>query len=133
MSKYAIHFDPEKGRTKSEFARECDINHIMARAQKEGVVAHVARFQPEYGDFATFDFQEALDKLREADEMFLELPSAARKHFDNDPAKFLSYVNSDEVDFEMLQSLGLGAQPPQAPPEPAVAPEAGATTPHDES
>lgn len=128
MRPHAKFFDPEKGRTRSEFARECDINHIMARAQKEGVVAHVNRFQGEYGDFATFDFQEALDKLAEADAMFLQLPSAARKYFDNDPAKFLDYVNSPGVDYGLLQSLGLGNGPVPPPEVPGQAvPEAPAS------
>ena len=41
-----------------------------------------------------------------ADEMFNDLPSRARRHFDNDPAKFLDFVQ-DPKNHEQLVDLGL--------------------------
>lgn len=106
MRPHAIHFDQALGRTRQEFKRECDINQIMARATRDGVISHLHSKRPEYGDFESFDFQEAQNMTAQAHALFMELPAAARKHFDNDAGKFLDYVNGNP-DEALLAELGL--------------------------
>ena len=45
---------PQDNRTVQSFADSCDVNKILKRAQKTGTLSHIARYQPEYGDFEEF-------------------------------------------------------------------------------
>ena len=122
----SLEFDPDKGRTRSDMADECDINQIMAKATKTGVVTHVRTHGLHYGDYEGFDFQHAMQTIREAQEMFMELPARARAMFNNSPEEFLGYVQ-DPDNREQLERLGLAVlEPtPEPSPEPAPAPEPG--------
>lgn len=128
---FAISLDPEKGRARQEFARECDINHIMERTRQQGVSVIADRL-PQYADFQTFDFTDAMFMLDEAHALFMELPSQVRKHFNNDAGSFLDYMNNNP-DGEFLKSIGLvsGSTPPGTP-SPGTAPEPGTDPPPPE-
>ena len=129
--------------TKQSFKAECDVNTIMARYQKTGVVEHANQYQGDYGNFiGVMDFHSAMNYVVEAKEMFLELPSEIRNRFGNDPGAFLEFVGNDENRDEMVK-LGLinenvppeggeaggpspGEAPQPAPPAPAETPTAAA-------
>ncbi len=100
-----IHF-PEQGRTKQAMQAECDINNIMAKFQKTGVIDFVNKHSPQFGDATGIEFQDAMEKVAKSREMFAELPSKVRKRFDNDPAQFLDFVNDPENEAE-ARVLGL--------------------------
>ncbi len=112
--------------TKQSFKEECDINNIMLRYQRTGLVDHISKYQPQYHELDGSTYKDLMDKLANANSMFEELPSKARKHFDNDPAQFLDYVNNlqDGADIQQLIDLGLAnhrevisqPQPPTPPP-----------------
>lgn len=107
----------EPSRTLQEFADECDINAIMARYEKTGVVNHYNTKQPRYLDLTDVpDFQASLNLLRVADEAFASLPANVRKTFDNDPAKFVEFAQ-DEKNLDQMREWGL-AKPLEAPPAP---------------
>lgn len=93
--------------TKQEHKDECDINRIMSRALRTGVLpgsAPVGR----YGDFSqATDYQAALDTLMRAEEQFGHLPAATRDRFENDPSKFLAWIHSDAANLEEAHKLGL--------------------------
>ena len=95
--------------TKQSFKDECNINKILAGYQKTGIIDHVAKFAPQYGEYDAVDYKTAMDVVSSANSMFEELPSKARAHFEHDPVKFLDYVNSiDETDdLSSLVELGL--------------------------
>lgn len=95
------------GRTKQSFKAECDINAIMARYIKTGVIEHTARYAPQYGDFSDVkSYQEALHAVQEADAMFMSLPAQVRAKFDNDAGKFLDFVQ-DPSNVDEMGKLGL--------------------------
>lgn len=119
--KVQITFDPEEGMTRQEFERECNINQIMSKYQKSGVVDHITKHSPFYGDYDPIDFQTALNTIKDGEAMFAELPSAARKFFDNDPAEFMAFVQ-DPANIDKLVELGLATQPEQAPETPDPVP-----------
>ena len=103
--------------TREEFADECDINQIMRKYEKHGVITHVARSQPRYVDFADApDFQSAMNQLIEAEAAFMTLPARVRKEFDNDPTLFVEYA-SDPDNLEQMREWGL-APPEKAPDAP---------------
>lgn len=122
-------FPEGSGRTRQSFAAECDINNIMARFSRTGVLDFTNRREAQYGDVTGLDYQRAMDIVVEAKTLFAELPSAIRSRFSNEPAEFLEFVQ-DPANVDEMVKMGLakprpmeGAQPPGAGPEaPAVAP-----------
>lgn len=92
-------------KTKTDMQKSTDVNNIMKQYQRTGLVSHVARQQGEYGEYTEIDFQEAMNTVIKAEEMFMELPAEIRKEFENDPAKFLKFVESG--DEEKMRELGL--------------------------
>lgn len=104
-----LYFDG-KSRTQQSFVAECDINTIIKRFGKTGLVPVGMRL-PQYGDFSgVVDYQSALHVLMEADKSFSMLPSDIRKRFDNDPQKFVDFA-VDPANIAALQDLGLAPKP----------------------
>lgn len=114
---------PEAGRTKQAMKDECDVNKILARFQRTGVLDFVETRQAQYGDVTGIEFRESMQKVAEATEMFDALPAKVRKHFDHDPAAFLDFV-SDPANEEEAIKLGLleaakdEPDPAKLPPKP---------------
>lgn len=53
---------------KQSFKNECDINNIVKRYHTTGMISHISRSKPFYGDFIdSLEYRTALDKIREAD------------------------------------------------------------------
>lgn len=109
---------------KQAFKKECDINNIMARYQKTGLVDHVAMHQGNYDDLSDVpSYHEAMNKVLAANVSFRLLPSSIRKRFNNDPALFLDFV-SDESNRDEMVSMGLIPQAQELEPKaPVVEPE----------
>ncbi|WNK12452.1 MAG: internal scaffolding protein [Microvirus sp.] len=125
--KVALTF-PAQGRTKQSFKEECDINTIMNRFSRTGVLP-VTNRTPTYGDIADLDFQGAMDLVAAGREMFAALPSKVRERFANDPAKLLQFVQDPENGPE-ARKLGLLA--PDVP-SPQATPQNGVATPSGQS
>lgn len=92
--------------TKQAFKKDCDVNAILGRWQKTGLLEHVSRFQGRYEDLGgVVDYQTALNQVHEAQDAFMTLPSKIREKFGNDPGAFLAFVEgASESD---LRELGL--------------------------
>lgn len=102
----------EPTRTKQSFKAECDINNIMKRYEKTGIIEHVAKRPPNYGDFSDVtDYQASVNKVMEAQEGFMRLPSKVRSRFQNDPGQFLEFMNNP-INIEEMISLGLATARP---------------------
>ncbi len=116
--RHQVFNDGEPSLAKQSFADSCDINNILAKYQKTGVIDHMAKHGPEYGDVSAISFTEAQQLVANATSMFNELPSRARDHFNNDPAQFLAYFDeNEEPDLTELARLGL-LDPGYTPPTP---------------
>lgn len=108
-------------RTHQAAKRECDINKIMERWQKTGVMTHLNKYEGRYGDFADVqDYQTSMNQVLEADAMFMSLPAKVRARFGNDPAAFLEFATDPENSDELVK---LGLAKPR--PEDVIDPEAG--------
>ena len=106
-------------RTKQSFADECNINKIIAKFRKTGMISHLKATGGHYGDFTgVTDYRQALDAIREADASFATLPADIRRRFDNDPAQFLQFVSNPE-NAEALKDMGLVPKTPSEPHTPA--------------
>lgn len=100
------------GRTRQEFADECDINILMSRYEKTGTLNHFSKQTPEYLDLGEVpDLHTALTVLEKADRAFMSLPAAIRREFDNDSVKFVQYAENPE-NLDRMREWGL------APPKP---------------
>lgn len=55
---HAIAFDPDEGLTRQSFKDECDVSNIVRTYTETGMVNHIARQPPEYGDAPEGDFLE---------------------------------------------------------------------------
>lgn len=83
------------GRTQQEFARECDINTIMKRYERDGLLEHVMANEGQYADLGDMqEFHDAMNTVRAAQESFETLPASMREEFNNDPAEFLEFTSS---------------------------------------
>ena len=93
--------------TQQHMKDECDINNIMAKYQKTGLITHVAKYEGNYDDFTVMpDFKTAMDTMMAAQDMFLTLPSDVREKFDNDPGTFVEFA-TDSCNYEEMVELGL--------------------------
>lgn len=101
-----IDFDPDSGRTRQSMKDECDINKIMGRYLKTGLLTHVNEHQGDYGEFVQVDFHEAMNTVIAAQEMFGTVPSNLREKFGNDPGRFLDFVTNPD-NREEMRELGL--------------------------
>ena len=95
-----------KSITKQSEKDSCDINLIMAHYTKTGVLTHQRDHEAEYGYASSDTFNESMQIVAKGQSMFAELPSAIRSKFENNPAKFLDFVQ-DEGNLEEMQEMGL--------------------------
>jgi phage internal scaffolding protein len=102
------------GRTKNSFVNECDINSIMAKYEKTGILPTMnMRGTPMYGDFTNLpSYQEACNIVLKAQEQFDSLPMDIRERFNNEPDKFMEFVNDSKNEEEMIK-MGLAVAKPK--------------------
>lgn len=117
----------DKSLTEQSHKDSCDIRLIMRKAEKTGVIAHNAKYAGQYGDFVSIpDYHGAQNIVAEAKSMFDTVPARIRAKFDNDPAKFLSYMTNPKHRDAIIElgldvsHLPIPAAPPAAPAAPAV-------------
>lgn len=104
--------------TQQQFKDECNINNILAKYKKTGLLTHTAKHEGHFGDFTSIeDYQTSLHKIMEAENSFNMLPSEIRNRFQNDPGQLIGYL-SDEKNNEEAYTLGLKIRP--KPPEPSI-------------
>lgn len=113
---------PTKGRTKQSFKDECDVNVIIKRFLKTGILDFANKHEPRYGDTTGIEYTQAMQTVAAAKSLFMEMPPHLRSRFENEPAKFLDFVQ-DEKNREEAERLGL--LKPKATPGPAPAPAPG--------
>lgn len=79
VDRVALDFSGEKSRTKQSFSAECDINNIMSKYMKTGLVSHVSRYGGDYSDVAVVsDYHTSMNNVVKAQSMFMSLPSFVR-------------------------------------------------------
>lgn len=101
----------DPSRTKQSFQKECDINTIMAKYQKTGLVSHVSNFKGNYSELPNqLSYHEALNNVMASKNAFSTLPSSIRTQFGNDPAQFLEFVQNPDNTDEMIE-MGLAKAP----------------------
>lgn len=108
----------DKSLTKQADAKDADINNIMKKYLKTGVLPNLIKQEPRYGDFSEVsDYLDSMNTVLFANEQFAALSAEVRKQFDNDPAKFLEFASNPENGEEMVK-LGLAERKPHPDAEP---------------
>jgi len=103
------------GLTEQNHKDETDINNIVRKYNKTGLIDHLNQFEKQYADMTGYDYQDAMNTVAAANTMFEGLPSAIRNKFDNDPAKFIDFVD-DESNADKLVEMGLAKKPEVSAP-----------------
>jgi len=103
--------------TQQQFKDESDINTIVDRFMKSGVMPTPTNM-PQYMDYeGVFDFQSAMNTVRAADENFMRMDAKIRARFNNSPQEFLEFFANTENTEEAIR---LGLAIPQAVAETKV-------------
>lgn len=100
---------PGKSLTEQSHAKSSNINAIIDKYHKTGVIEFENKYQPLYGEIPSMDLAEAYMKIQKAEGMFQELPSRLRKQFENDPVKLLSFVQ-DQANASKMVEIGLATE-----------------------
>ncbi len=114
----------DKVLTKQSFKKETDINQIMARFVKTGIITPeaLANRQATFADVSEIgDFLECQLQIKEAEKAFMTLPADLRARFKNQPAQLLDFCKDPENKEEAIE-LGIIQKPPEPAPEPAPEP-----------
>lgn len=113
--------DPKTGEfvfhtlTKQSEKDSCDINKIMARYEKTGMLPELIDREPRYGDFSAVPtFMEAQEVVAKAMTQFEALSAHVRDRFGNDPAQMLAFC-ADPKNAEEMVSLGLAVKKASVP------------------
>ena len=100
---------------KQSFKKETEINNIMSRYEKDGIITHVNRFQGNYGQFIGFeDYHSSMNSILAAKDAFADLPASIRKRFSNDAGVFLEFVQNPKNQEELVE-MGLAHPKPVDP------------------
>lgn len=112
-----IPYDTSKdGRTRQEYADDCDINILLARYEKAGIFDLYDAREKQYFDASNVpDLQESLTVMRQAETAFMSLPATVRREFDNDPLRFVLFAQ-DEANIDKMREWKLAAPAPVEPP-----------------
>lgn len=98
-----------RSRTKQSFSEQVNINSIIKKIAKTGLVPQKSGAY--YGDFSSgLSYQETLQKIQNADEAFIALPSEVRTRFNNSPAELLDFLSSSS-NLDEAYTLGLIERP----------------------
>lgn len=97
----------ERSLTKQAFKDECDFNLVVKKYRATGVVDHVAQQDPVYGDVTgACELQEAIERVRSAEDHFGRLSADVRKAAANDPVQFLEMA-ADPAGRDILREAGV--------------------------
>ena len=107
-------FKDSKGLTHQEQKDQCDINNILDKYARTGLINHVNRYEGQYGDVSSIDYQTMQNQVAEVNSMFADLPAKERQRFNNDPAQFLEFV-ATQTNVDDMRDGVIGNNSPEAP------------------
>lgn len=122
-----LDFAGEVSLTRQADKDACDINVIIKKCQKSGVVPFFLDANAMYGNFESgLDFHALMSRCEAAKQQFDLLPAAVRARFDHDAGKAIDWLSDPKNDVEAVK---LGLKPksvlPVDVPAPVTAPVAG--------
>lgn len=90
------------------FRDECDVNVIVDRYVKTGVIEHTAEIPPHFADVSDIPMNlfDAYNAVEAAEAAFMDLPAKLRKSLDNDPSRLSEWL-SDPSNRQAAVEYGL--------------------------
>lgn len=82
--------------TEQAHKEACDINNIIKTYDAGLIISRVQTMEARYGDISGLDYKQALDLVIGAKTAFTELPAKIRKEFDNNPQKYLEFMDNPD-------------------------------------
>lgn len=123
---------PVSGKTgpfQPQFIAECDVNNIVAKYKRDGVIHHVTKARERFGDFSQYaGLADTYAPVLQANSAFELLPAELRSKFDNSVEGFLRFID-DPDNFQECVSLGIYDALPKA--EPVATPSSASPAPPD--
>jgi len=105
-----IDFSGDPGLTDQSQAKDCDINTIINRFNKSGILP-TTNIQATYGDFSDpIEYSQAIQIKINAENQFNQLTAKVRNRFNNNPLEFLQFMADPENTSEAVK-LGLATLP----------------------
>lgn len=107
----SISFTDSVQKAAQEFKEDVNINSIVAKFKKSGLLGDPERLKmARYGDLTQVpDYAEMMNRVIAAREAFLSLPPELRAKYDNDPGKLIKGLQSKEGQ-ELAVKLGLAVK-----------------------
>lgn len=115
-------------KTHQSFAKDADINNIMGKYAKSGILVDPLRVDmgrtPRFGDFSDLpDFGTLVNRIKQAQDDFMTLPAIVRQKFNNDVENCLAFIadpkNVNECCDLKLLPESMRPKPVAELPEPA--------------
>lgn len=92
-----LSFEGTEVLTRQEFVSQVNISNIIKKYVRNGVNPFCITQDAKYGDFTNIpSYQEALELVCAAEDHFLRFPADVRAMFDNDPGKYIDFLNNPE-------------------------------------
>lgn len=111
-----VNTEPSKT-VQSDVART-EIRHILAKYKQTGMTEHMRDVDLQFRDVTEFaDFADLMMQSKEAEKVFMKLPSKVREVFDHDVAKWLDAAHDSDAIAKLrpkLEELGVMEKEPQA-------------------
>lgn len=99
--------DPDIELTEQHHVSKVNINNIIDRYNRSGMLPQLVGSKPMFGDFSSGDdYHDACDKVIKAQNAFMSLPAKVRSRFKNDPENLFEFL-SDENNRKEAVELGL--------------------------
>lgn len=106
---------------------DVDINKIVKRMEKGQMLDNI-RNDGRFEDVSKYtDLADAIIKVQEANELFMDIPAEVRSRFNNDPVELVEFLQ-DEGNRKEAEELGLVNPKPIKAGEPATIPPASGGT-----
>lgn len=110
-TKRVVTINNEPSRTQQQFKDDVNINKIMAKYKKTGMIKHINPNSGVYADMTNIgSYQEAMETVINAQNAFQDLPSNIRAKFQNNPQELINFLKDPRNDDEAI-NLGLRVKP----------------------
>lgn len=105
-AKMRVAIDTGDGLTEQNHKAEVDVNNIVRKYNKTGLIDHLNTFEQKYADVTGYDYQESMNTVSAANSLFENMPSVIRNKFGNNVGAFLNFVDNPDNHAEMVE-MGL--------------------------
>lgn len=97
-----LSFKDTKSMVRPEFKDETDINKLIKHYSQQEIYEGYLHNVQVFADTTGMEFHDMQCMVAEGNSSFMELPSNIRYRFDNDPVKFLTFIQDPKNEEELI-------------------------------